>query len=100
MTASVAVTNTGKRQGADVVQLYLVDRAGKAERRLVGYGRVDLAPGASQTVSMKIDPRLLADWKDGKWTIPAGTYTFAAASDAESLGKTVSVKMKARSWKD
>jgi beta-glucosidase len=98
--ASVAVTNTGRRAGADVVQLYLTGRAGEPKRRLVGFGRVDLAPGASGNVTMTIDPRLLADWKDGRWSIPAGDYTFAVGSDAERLSTPVTVKMNARSWKD
>jgi beta-glucosidase len=61
---------------------------------------VDLAPGASGNVTMTIDPRLLADWKDGRWSIPAGDYTFAVGSDAERLSTPVTVKMNARSWKD
>lgn len=98
--ARVTVTNTGARAGADVVQLYLTDRAGETKRRLVGFGRVELAPGASGEVAMTIDPRLLADWKDGSWTIPAGRYAFAVGTDAEHLGAPVTVTMKARRWKD
>ncbi|KMS56546.1 beta-glucosidase [Novosphingobium barchaimii LL02] len=100
LSASVTVTNTGQRAGADVVQLYLISRAGENKRRLVGFGRVELAPGASRKVAMTIDARLLADWKDGGWTVPAGDYAFAVGSDAEHLGAAVSVKMKSRRWKD
>ena len=99
MAATVTVTNTGQRAGTDVAQLYLLSRGGEAKRRLVGFARVELAPGASAKAAMTIDPRLLADWKDGSWTIPAGDYTFAAGSDAEHPGTPVTVKMKARTWK-
>ncbi|MDE2561144.1 MAG: glycoside hydrolase family 3 C-terminal domain-containing protein [Sphingomonadales bacterium] len=99
-TASFTVSNTGQRQGATVAQLYLVSRGGETKQRLVGFSRVDLAPGASQKVSVTIDPRLLADWKDGKWSIPAGSYAFALGSDAEHLGAAVTVRMPARNWKD
>ena len=99
-TASFTVTNTGQRQGATVSQLYLISRGGETQQRLVGFKRIDLARGASQKVSVTIDPRLLADWKNGGWTIPAGTYAFALGTDAEHLGPTVSVRMAARNWKD
>lgn len=100
MTARVAVRNTGQRAGAEVVQLYLVSRAGEAKRRLVGFGRVELAPGASGTVAMTIDPRLLADWKEGSWIMPGGDYVLATGRDAETLDTPITVPLKARSWKD
>lgn len=99
-SASFTVSNTGKREGATVAQLYLVSRGGQAKQRLVGYSRVNLAPGVSRKVNVSIDPRLLADWKDGGWSIPAGNYTFALGENAEALGPTVSVRVNARNWKD
>lgn len=98
--ASFTVRNTGKREGADVAQLYLVSRKGEAKLRLAGFARVNLAAGAEQTVRLTIDPRILADWKDGRWTMPAGDYTFALGKDAATLSSPVSVKMPARQWKD
>jgi beta-glucosidase len=100
LSASVRVTNTGNREGAEVVQLYLVNRAGEAKRRLIGFGRIELAAGASGNVAMTIDPRLLADWKDGSWTMPGGDYVLAVGSDAETLDAPLTVRMKARTWKD
>jgi beta-glucosidase len=100
LKASFTLTNTGKVQGDDVGQLYLVSRAGEKKQRLVGFQRVSLAPGASQKVSVTIDPRLLADWKDGGWTVPAGEYGFALGKNAEDLGPVVKVKMAAKTWKD
>jgi beta-glucosidase len=98
--ASFTVANTGARTGATVAQLYLVSRNGSAKERLVGYSRVDLAAGASQPVTLTIDPRLLADWKDGGWSLPGGDYGFALGDDAEHLGPTVTVHYGARHWKD
>ncbi|MCX7284550.1 MAG: glycoside hydrolase family 3 C-terminal domain-containing protein [Novosphingobium sp.] len=100
LTASFTVRNTGQREGADVAQLYLVSRKGEAKRRLAGFQRVNLAAGAAQTVALTIDPRILADWKDGGWTMPAGEYTFALGKDAQTLGTPVKVKLPAKSWKD
>ena len=100
MTANFTLANTGKIKGDDVGQVYLVSRAGEGKRRLVGFKRVTLEPGASQSVSVSVDPRLLADWKDGGWALPAGEYSFALGKDADTLGPVVKVKLAARSWKD
>lgn len=97
-TASLLVRNTGKRAGATVAQLYLVSRDGEAERRLVGFQRVELAPGESRQVSINIDPRLLADWKEGGWSMPSGVYRFAVGDSAEQLGATADIKLPARRW--
>ena len=104
-TARFTLRNTGQVAGDDVGQVYLVDRAGTAKRRLVGFARVHLAPGESRTVSVTIDQRLLADWRDdgkgsGGWTLPAGNYGFALGSDAQTLGQVVTVRLTARNWKD
>ncbi|MCJ2182889.1 glycoside hydrolase family 3 C-terminal domain-containing protein [Novosphingobium sp. 1949] len=94
------VKNIGPRKGANVAQVYLVARNGAPLRRLVGFGRTDLAPGAQQTVSLTIDPRLLADWKDGGWSMPAGSYQFALGDSATVMGTPVTVRLTARTWKD
>jgi beta-glucosidase len=99
-TATFTVANTGKRAGDDVAQLYLVSRGGAPMRRLVGFQRVRLQPGASQQVTMTIDPRLLADWKNGGWSMPPGDYGFAFGSDAQTLGPVVTTRMPARRWND
>ncbi len=98
--ASLAVANTGAKRGATVSQLYLVSRNGAARQRLVGFQRTELAPGAKQTVSLTIDPRLLADWKDGGWSLAAGDYGFALGDDAAHLGAVVTTHFAARHWKD
>ncbi len=58
LTASVTLTNTGDRRGADVVQLYLHDPVASISqpvRRLRGFERVGLAPGESRTVRFRVD---------------------------------------------
>ncbi|HET6970676.1 MAG TPA: glycoside hydrolase family 3 C-terminal domain-containing protein, partial [Phenylobacterium sp.] len=100
LSAQFTVRNTGPRAGAAVAQLYLVSRNGEAKRRLVGFQRVDLAPGEARSVSLAIDPRLLADWAAGGWTIAGGSYAFALGDDAEHLGPAQAVRLGARRWKD
>jgi len=81
---SFRVTNSGARQGRDVPQVYLTSRAGARLLRLIGWGNVDLAPGASQDVSVNVDARLLADWDVARhgWNVPAGQYAVAVSSSA------------------
>ncbi len=99
VTLHAKVKNTGARAGADVVQFYVTDLAGKSAQRLVGFQKVDLAPGASQDVTATVDSRLLADWSGKDWSIRAGSYSFVIGSDAQTLGAPVSVKLAARHLK-
>lgn len=98
LKASFTLTNTGKVSGVDVGQLYLVSRNGETKRRLVGFQRVTLEPRASQKVTLTIDRRLLADWKDGGWVMPTGDYGFALGRSAEDLGPVVTVEMRGARW--
>lgn len=62
-TVTVRVTNTGTRAGAEVVQCYARDEVAsvaRPDRQLVGFARVDLAPGASARVSFTLHPSRLA----------------------------------------
>lgn len=63
--ASVTVTNTGDRDGATVVQMYLNDPVASMSRsvkELRGFKRIMLKAGESQTVSFKIDVDALKFW--------------------------------------
>jgi beta-glucosidase len=65
LTASVTVTNTGDRDGDEVVQLYVHQRYGSASRpvrELKGFRRVHLAAGDAQTVEFTIGPDQLRYW--------------------------------------
>jgi beta-glucosidase len=58
LTASVDVTNTGDREGDEVVQLYIHDPVASISqpvRRLRGFQRVTLKPGEQQTVTFTLD---------------------------------------------
>ena len=58
----MTVTNTGKRDGAEVVQLYIRDLVGSVTRpvkELKGFEKIFLKAGESKKVSFKITPELL-----------------------------------------
>jgi beta-glucosidase len=84
LTASVTVTNTGKYEGKEVVQLYIRDVVGSVTRpvkELKGFQKISLKPGESKTVTFTITPEdlkfynydLKFDWEAGEFQIMIGT---------------------------
>ena len=76
-TVSVTVRNSGKRTGAEVVQMYLAapqDGLHRPVRELKGFQKVYLQPGESETVRFTLTRRSFALWQEG-WKVPGGTYT-------------------------
>ncbi|MDR8075984.1 glycoside hydrolase family 3 C-terminal domain-containing protein [Burkholderia cenocepacia] len=92
VTASVA--NTGKVAGAEVVQVYvgLPASSGEPPKRLVGFQKVFLNPGASQTVTVNIDPKAtnhpLSTWdKDAQqWSPASGATTIYVGNSSRNVG--------------
>ncbi|MFJ6250520.1 MULTISPECIES: glycoside hydrolase family 3 protein [unclassified Streptomyces] len=84
---SVTVTNSGNRQGTDVVQIYAtLPAAATAEpRRLVAFRKLTLAPGASQRITLTIPADDLTIWNAGTWTLVPGLYTFATARNSRTI---------------
>lgn len=98
LTASFTVTNTGKRQGADVPQLYLTEAAGEKRVRLLGFERIELKPGESRRVTVSADPRLLArfDLAAQQWRIESGTYRVALGRSASAFTQAGEVRLPER----
>ncbi|RMG86611.1 MAG: beta-glucosidase [Bacteroidetes bacterium] len=75
---SVVVTNTGKRAGKEVVQLYISDKVASITppyRRLRGFEKIELEAGESKTVEFTIKPRDLAFvGLDNKWITEPGGF--------------------------
>ena len=90
--ASCTITNTGSRKGAEVVQVYVsfpnssVPHMQKLNRRLVGFERVELEPGASTTVTIPINKQQLAYWNDDTdelWVEGGQVNVYISASSAD-----------------
>ncbi len=78
LSAEVAVTNTGEREGDEVVQLYLgfPNVAGAPIRALRGFRRIHLKPGESQKVGFELKERDLSMvTAAGEPIIAKGTYS-------------------------
>jgi beta-glucosidase len=92
-TVTAKVTNTGTKAGADVAQLYVTDPAsasGEPPRQLEGFARVNLQPGASQTVTFQLTQRNLQYWNasTGIWATSTGSYGIAVGDSDASLPLT------------
>ena len=84
--ASVVVTNTGKRDGYEVVQLYIHDPSAQIARpvkELKAFRRIHLQAGESRRVDFTLTPDMLK-YKDaqGRDVLDAGTYDIMVGSDS------------------
>ena len=96
MTASVDVTNTGAVAGDDVVQLYIHDPVASISqpvRRLRGFQRVTLAPGATQTISFTLDKSDFGFYDNaGAFLVEPGTIdVYAGDSSTADLTQSFTV---------
>jgi beta-glucosidase len=87
LTVSVTVTNTGTRDGDEVVQLYLRDRVSSVTRpvaELKGFKRVSIAPGAHETVRFALGPDELGAFNRAmRWTVEPGLFDVRVGPDSE-----------------
>jgi beta-glucosidase len=95
VTVSFTLTNTGAVAGTEVAQVYasLPPIAGTPPQRLVAFKPVELAAGASQTVSVVVPASRFAIWDRG-WTVPAGAATLkvgGSSRDAAAVRTTLSL---------
>lgn len=84
---AVRVTNTGGREGDEVVQLYVRQKNASVVtpvKALKGFSRIHLQPGESKTVQLHLQPADLAVWNANRqWTVEPGEYTVWVGGDSE-----------------
>ena len=89
ITAAVTVTNAGKRDGAEVVQLYIRDLVGSITRpvkELKGFEKIFLKAGESKTVTFKITPELLRFYDyDLKQVAEPGDFDVMIGGDSRNV---------------
>lgn len=94
LTASITITNTGKRAGKEVVQLYVSAPAGgleKPARELKAFAKTrELQSGQSETVTMKLSLYDLASYNEAtqSWETAAGKYAIQFGSNVEDIRAT------------
>jgi beta-glucosidase len=97
LRASVTVTNTGRRKGDEVVQLYLHDPVASISqpvRRLRGFERVTLDPGKSRSVTFTLDKSDFGFYDNrGKFTVEPGQIdVYAGNSSNASMTQSFTVR--------
>jgi len=97
LQASVTVTNTGRRKGDEVVQLYLHDPVASISqpvRRLRGFERVTLDPGKSRSVTFTLDKSDFGFYDNrGKFTVEPGQIdVYAGNSSSASMTQSFTVR--------
>ncbi|MDR0332982.1 MAG: beta-glucosidase BglX [Dysgonamonadaceae bacterium] len=89
VTASVTVTNSGKRDGAEVVQLYIRDRVASVTRpvsELKGFEKVFLKAGESRTIDFKITPELLKFYNyDLEFVVEPGDFDVMVGGNSQEV---------------
>jgi beta-glucosidase len=105
LSVTFEVTNTGKRAGADVPQMYVArdgaSAGGAMPMRLAGFARVTLNPGETRRVTLTAEPRIVADYDTTLpgWRIAGGAYRVALAHDAQDRALVMTTKLDAATMK-
>lgn len=100
ISVSVTVTNTGKRPGKEVAEVYVTAPKGAIEKpaqELKAFSKTrTLQPGESQTLTMNIDKADLASFntKQSAWVADGGSYTFKVGSSSRDIKGTATLNIK------
>ena len=95
---SLTVTNTGSRDGAEVVQVYVAKPDAKIFRpaqELKGFARVQLAAGESKRVAIPLDDKAFRYWNTltNAWEIEGGSYEIRVGASCEDIRLTAVVNV-------
>jgi beta-glucosidase len=85
---TLKVKNTGSREGADVVQIYVVDKVSSLRRprkELKGFAKVSLKPKQEQTISVELDKLAFSFYDDDKeaWVVEDGVFEIRACRSSK-----------------
>jgi beta-glucosidase len=98
ITVKFSVTNTGKRAGAAVPQLYVEypKAAGEPAPLLRGFDKVELEPGRSKQVAIALDQRAFSiyDPKAGAWTVVPGQYRVRVGDSSADTALIASLQVE------
>ncbi len=96
---SLTVTNTGDREGAEVVQMYVSLPDAKIFRpakELKGFEKVFLKPGESRKVYLLFDDKTFRYWNTAtnRWETEAGEYVIAVGSNVQEIRLTGKIEVQ------
>ena len=95
---TASVKNTGKRAGAEVVQLYVNDESAsvpRPEKELKGYEKVYLEPGESRSVEFILDSEAFAfyDMDRHSFVVEPGTFNILLGASSRDIRLTTAVTL-------
>ena len=98
VTATVSIKNTGKRAGAEVVEMYVHDPTPMIDRpvrELKGFQKVFLNAGETKLVSFSVTPRALAycDAPNMQWKSNQGTYEIQIGSSSRDIRQKAPLRL-------
>jgi beta-glucosidase len=90
VTVSFDLKNTGHREAAEVAELYVGESHPSVPRpvkELKGFAKVNLKPGESKRVTLKLDRRAFSfyDVKKNDWTAEAGEFTILVGGSSDNI---------------
>ncbi len=89
VTVKCKITNTGKRAGDEVAQLYVRDLLSSIttyEKKLCGFERVGLEPGETKEVTFILHPRELQLYnKENQWVVEPGDFKIMVGASSEDI---------------
>jgi len=99
LSVSVAVTNTGRVAGKEVVQVYVHDRQSglvRPPKELKGFAKVDLQPGETKTVTIRLDFRAFAYYHPAyrQWITEDGEFDILIGASAADIRGTATVVLQ------
>jgi beta-glucosidase len=98
VTVSVKVTNTGRRAGSDIVQLYVgfPPNAGEPPKLLKGFQKITLSSGQSRRVSFRLNSSAFSYWNTTvhNWVVPSGTFQIFVGNSSRNLPLRGSYRIK------
>ncbi|WP_158819511.1 glycoside hydrolase family 3 protein [Granulicella sp. S156] len=97
-TARFTVKNVGERAGIEIAEVYarLPQGSDESFKRLVGWKRITLSPGESQTVTVTIDPRVLQTFDEASdgWKLTPGEYEVLAGPSSDNTPLTAHLQVR------
>nr|WP_320120694.1 glycoside hydrolase family 3 N-terminal domain-containing protein [uncultured Marinifilum sp.] len=104
-TIACKIKNTGKKDGTEVVQLYVSPTHTNSSMKpiqLKGFQRVELKSGEEKTIKFLVSPEQLVQYKNEQWLIEPGKYEFKVAASCTDirLSKTIEIKGNAKTLKN
>ena len=99
-TATVSVTNTSDKAGAEIVELYASNPDSTYEnyapkKRLAAFEKIELDTGETKEVTLKVSGEDMALWNSNtdEYEIEAGTYTFEAGASSQDVKATAQAEI-------